>query len=74
MEWMNGKTFDFNKVCCTDPSRPSSGYRLRYQAAVRRLAAHVFIHNVREVSRTFDVPAPSFYRRPDVPRHLRLVA
>lgn len=74
MEWMNGKTFDFNKsVVQTHRARLRAiGFDIKLPFDASR---HMFfIHNVREVSRTFDVPAPSFYRRPDVPRHLRLVA
>ncbi|MBN0595532.1 hypothetical protein JTM42_34195, partial [Pseudomonas aeruginosa] len=60
MEWMNGKTFDFNKSAVkTHRARLRAiGFDIKLPFDASR---HMFfIHNVREVSRTFDVPAPSF--------------
>ncbi|MCY1292493.1 Phage X family protein [compost metagenome] len=74
LEWVYGKKFDFNKSAVQE-------HRARLRAigidiklpfdSSRRL---VFIHNVREVERTFATPIPAFYRSAVVPRHLQLVA
>lgn len=75
MEWMNGKVFDLEKS-----SVKTHRARLRQIGIDIKLpydgTRHgvVFIRNVREVERTFDVVPPSFYRSAVVPRHLRLVA
>jgi hypothetical protein len=74
-EWMNGATFDFDKRAVK-----------KHRARLRQIGLDikqpydctrhgvVFIHNVREVRRDFDVAPPSFYRPAVVPSHLRLVA
>lgn len=74
-EWMHGATFDFSKRQVNE-----------HRARLRRIGIDiklpydntrcgvVFIHNVREVERTFDAFVPSFYRPAVVPTHLRLVA
>ncbi|MCY1543183.1 Phage X family protein [compost metagenome] len=74
LEWVYGKKFDFNKSAVQE-------HRARLRAigidiklpfdSSRRL---VFIHNVREVERTFATPIPAFYRSAVEPRHLQLVA
>ena len=74
-EWMNGATFDFNKSAVQE-----------HRARLRRIGLDiktpydctrhcvVFIHNVREVQRDFNISTPAFYRHAVVPSHLRLVA
>lgn len=74
-EWMHGATFDFAKSAI-------KGHRARLrQIGIdiknpydQTRCGVVFIKNVREVERSFEVSVPSFYRRAVVPSHLRLVA
>ncbi len=73
--WMQGQTFDFNKSAVQ-----------KHRATLRKIGIDiklpydgtrhgvVFIRNVREIERTFDLALPSFYRSAVVPSHLRLVA
>jgi len=75
MEWMNGKQFDFEKSSVkTHRARLRAiGLDIKNPYDCTRHGV-VFIHNVREVERTYDVSPPSFYRPAVVPSHLRLVA
>lgn len=73
--WQCGQKFDFEKSSVQE-----------HRARLRKLdidikvpfdaTRHgvVFIRNVREIERVFEMPAPSFYRPAVVPRHLQLVA
>lgn len=73
-EWMHGATFDFTKRQVNE-----------HRARLRRLGLDiklpydntrcgvVFISNVREVERDFNVALPGFYRKAVIPSHLRLV-
>lgn len=72
---MNGKVFDLNKSSVQEHRarlrQIGIDIKLPYDGTRHGV---VFIRNVREVERTFDVIPPSFYRSAVVPRHLRLVA
>lgn len=74
-EWMNGKTFNFDKS-----SVKTHRARLRCIGIDIKLpydssrCGVVFIKNVREVDRIYSLPAPVFYRPAVIPRHLQLVA
>lgn len=74
-EWMHGASFDFEKSSIKTHRarlrRIGIDIKLPYDST---RCGVVFIHNVREVERTFDVQIPSFYRPAVVPSHLRLVA
>lgn len=74
-EWMNGATFDFDKRQIKEHRARlrQLGLDIKHPFDCTRHGV-VFIHNVREVERTFDVVPPSFYRPAVVPSHLRLVA
>lgn len=74
-EWMHGAQFDFNKssVKIHRARLRQIGMDIKLPYDNTRCGV-VFIHNVREVERTFDTVAPSFYRPAVVPNHLRLVA
>lgn len=73
--WQCGQVFDFNKSAVQE-----------HRARLRHLdidiktpfdaTRHgvVFIRNVREIERVFDMPLPGFYRSAVVPSRLRLVA
>lgn len=73
--WMHDHSFDFEKS-----SVKTHRARLRQIGIDIKLpydgTRHgvVFIRNVREINRTFEIEVPSFYRRAVVPRHLTLVA
>ncbi len=73
--WQCGQQFDFKKSADQ-----------KHRARLRQIGIDiklpfdatrhgvVFIRNVREIERVFEMPAPSFYRPAVVPRHLQLVA
>ena len=73
--WQSGQTFDFNKSSVQEHRA-----RLRLIGIDIKLpfdsTRHgvVFIRNVREIERVFQLPTPAFYRSAVVPRHLQLVA
>lgn len=75
MEWMHGKQFDLTKRAVKEHRarlrQIGIDIKLPYDSSRHGV---VFIRNVREVERTFDIAAPEFYRHAVVPRHLRLVA
>ena len=74
-EWMNGATFDFNKSAVQEHRARlrQLGMDIKFPYDCTRHGV-VFIHNVRQVERTYDVQPPAFYRAAVVPSHLRLVA
>lgn len=73
--WQCGQQFDFKKSAVQ-----------KHRAALRQIGIDiklpfdatrhgvVFIRNVREIERVFEMPTPAFYRPAVVPRHLQLVA
>lgn len=73
--WMHNHTFDFGKssVQMHRARLRQIGIDIKLPYDGTRHGA-VFIRNVREISRTFESPVPSFYRHAVVPRHLTLVA
>ncbi|WP_375509165.1 phage/plasmid replication protein [uncultured Caballeronia sp.] len=75
MEWMNGKQFDISKSAVkTHRARLRQiGIDIKSPFDSSRHGV-VFVRNVREVERSFNLAPPSFYRPAVIPSHLRLVA
>lgn len=73
--WQCGQQFDFKKSSVKEHRarlrRLDIDIKLPFDATRHGV---VFIRNVREIERVFDMPTPSFYRPAVVPRHLQLVA
>lgn len=73
--WQMGEKFDFKKSADQ-----------KHRARLRQIGIDiklpfdatrhgvVFVRNVREIARVYDMPTPAFYRPAVVPRHLQLVA
>lgn len=75
-EWMNGKTFDFNKSAVKDHRARlrQIGIDIKLPFDGSKRGSVVFFTNVREVAVTHVADIPAFYRHAVVPSHLRLVA
>lgn len=73
--WQCGQQFDFKKSA--DQKHRARlrliGIDIKMPFDATRHGV-VFIRNVREIERTFDMPLPGFYRSAVVPSRLRLVA
>lgn len=74
-EWMNGKKFDLSKsavkVHRARLRQIGIDIKLPYDSSRHGV---VFLRNVREVERNFELGMPSFYRPASIPGRLRLVA
>ena len=73
--WQCGQKFDLNKSSVQEHRARlrAIGIDIKLPFDATRHGV-VFIRNVREIERQFDMPIPSFYRPAVAPRHLQLVA